>query len=109
VGTSFDCDPVWEGYPNCLHGGMIATLLDVAMTNCLFAHGKAAFTAELTVRFREVVITARPATLRAWLVQSSSRLHRMRAELQQDERVKVTATAIFLPSPALTTSLEVLP
>jgi acyl-coenzyme A thioesterase PaaI-like protein len=35
-----------------LHGGVISSILDGTMTNCLFAHGTVAVTAELRVRFR---------------------------------------------------------
>lgn len=62
-----DCADVLEGYPHTLHGGVIASLLDGAMTNCLFAHGLVAVTAELTIRFLRPAATNRTATVRAWL------------------------------------------
>ncbi|HOX22540.1 MAG TPA: hypothetical protein PLL10_03675, partial [Elusimicrobiales bacterium] len=37
---------MFEGYKGFLHGGVIASLIDSIMTNCLFAHNIAAFTAE---------------------------------------------------------------
>jgi acyl-coenzyme A thioesterase PaaI-like protein len=36
-------------YTGLLHGGMTSTLLDAAMTHCLFMQGVQALTAELTV------------------------------------------------------------
>jgi len=39
VHAKFDCSKVFEGYPGLVHGGVISSLLDGAMTNCLFAHG----------------------------------------------------------------------
>jgi len=74
-------------------------LLDAAMTHCLFAHGEAAVTAELCVRYREAVATGRPARVQAWLVHGSSRLHRLRAELLQENRVKAVGTGKFVPLP----------
>ena len=71
-------------------------MLDGAMTNCLFAHGRVAVTAELTVRYRHPVTVDRPVTVRAWIRESSHNLHRMQAELAQGGRVLVTATAKFL-------------
>jgi acyl-coenzyme A thioesterase PaaI-like protein len=53
---------ILEGYAATLHGGIICSLLDGAMTSCLAAHGHLALTAELTVRFRRPVATERPAT-----------------------------------------------
>jgi uncharacterized protein (TIGR00369 family) len=99
VSASFACDPAWTGYSGCLHGGVIAALLDGASTNCLFAHGHAALTAELIVRYREPVATGRPAVVRARLVESTRHLHYLQAELEQDGRVKATAKARFIPRP----------
>ncbi len=83
VEASFACQAVFEGYPDMLHGGIICTLLDGAMTNCLFAHGDAAVTAELKVRFRHPVNSLRP-------------LHELAAELVQEQQVMATANAKFL-------------
>lgn len=96
VEAHFDCAKVFEGYTRRIHGGVIAALLDGAMTNCLFAHGHVAVTAELTIRYRQPVMTDRRATVRAWIHESSHRLHRMRAELVQDGQVLVVGTAKFL-------------
>jgi len=71
VETSFACAAAFEGFPGFLHGGIIATLLDAAMTNCLFAHGIVAMTAELTIRYLLPVRTGDEATVRAWIVKSS--------------------------------------
>ncbi len=46
-----------QGYTGLLHGGMTSTLLDAAMTHCLFMQGVQALTAELTVRFISPVCT----------------------------------------------------
>ncbi len=96
VEAHFDCATVFEGYNRRIHGGVIAALLDGAMTNCLFAHGHVAVTAELTIRYRQPVMTDRRATVRAWIHESSHRLHRMRAELIQDGQVLVVGAAKFL-------------
>jgi uncharacterized protein (TIGR00369 family) len=92
----FNCARVFEGYSHRIHGGVIAALLDGAMTNCLFAHGHVAVTAELNVRYRHPVMTDHPATVRAWIRESSRGLHRLRAEVLQDSQLLVIATATFL-------------
>jgi acyl-coenzyme A thioesterase PaaI-like protein len=97
VSAPFDCSAQWEGYPGRVHGGVIAALLDGAMTNCLFAHRAVAVTAELCVRYREAVGSGRPARVRAWLVHSSPRLHELRAELSQAGSVRAVATGKFMP------------
>jgi acyl-coenzyme A thioesterase PaaI-like protein len=95
VESVFAGNDLFEGYSGLLHGGVIAALLDGAMTNCLFARGVAALTAELTVRYREPISARGDITARAWLTESRGQLHLLRAELRQDGRVKAIALAKF--------------
>ncbi|MFC1588366.1 PaaI family thioesterase [Planctomycetota bacterium] len=96
VQASFDCDKVFEGYNDCLHGGITSSLLDSAMTNCLFAHGHQAMTAKLEIRFRHQVNTGQIAIVRAWIERSLRPMYILKAELVQDKQVKVTATGKFM-------------
>jgi len=96
VQARFACSRAFEGYPGLLHGGIIASLLDGAMTNCLFAHGEQGITGELKVRFRHPVVTDRPAVVRAWIDRSLPPFHVLRAELIQDDWVKAKATGKFV-------------
>jgi acyl-coenzyme A thioesterase PaaI-like protein len=99
VEAAFSCPECFEGYPHCLHGGFVAVLLDSAMTNCLFAHGLVGMTGHLNVRFRHVVDIGKSVRVRAWLECSSHRLHIFRACLQQDDKIKATASGRFLETP----------
>ena len=101
VEASFPCEPVFTGYPGMLHGGIICTLLDGAMTNCLFAHGLAAVTVDLNVRFHHPVTVSLPAEVRAWLKSEDSPVHRVAAEVRQDGRVVATAAARFVDKEAM--------
>ena len=85
-----------EGFQGCLHGGMIASLLDGAMTNCLFARGLVAMTAELKVRYRKPVLIGQEMTLRAWITRSQPPLHLLEAELKQEGCIKAIASAKFM-------------
>jgi acyl-coenzyme A thioesterase PaaI-like protein len=87
-----------EGYPGMLHGGIIATLLDGAMANCLFAQGLPGMAAELRLRYHAPVAAAEPMTLRAWREESAHNLHEMRAELTQAGVVKIRAEGKFMES-----------
>jgi acyl-coenzyme A thioesterase PaaI-like protein len=49
------CARELTGYDGLLHGGVAALMLDSAMTNCLFAAGITALTAEMTVKYRAMV------------------------------------------------------
>jgi len=96
VQGEFASDKDCEGYVGRLHGGLIAALLDSAMTQCLFAHGCQAFTAELSVRYRQPVTAAESLTVCAWLAESRTPLHILRAEIRQGDEVKTTALGKFM-------------
>ncbi len=87
-----------EGYPGLLHGGLIASLLDGAMTNCLFARGLRGLTAELNVRYHASVAATEEMELRGWLEHEAHGLYQLRAELTQAGAVKASATAKFMKS-----------
>ena len=99
VESCFDCSAALEGYPHQLHGGMIALLLDGAMTNCLFAHGHVGVTGELRIRYHHPVRTSRVASVRAWIDRSRPPLHVMAARLVQDGEVMASASAKFMERP----------
>ncbi len=96
VSTEYISHAALEGYSGLLHGGVIAAMLDGAMTNCLFARGLQAVTGELTVRYRYPIAVGEAITLRAWLDESMPPLHLLQAELQQAGCVKAAATAKFM-------------
>jgi len=47
--ANFQCKPIFQGYPDQLHGGVISAVMDAAMMNCLFARGITADTARLSI------------------------------------------------------------
>jgi acyl-coenzyme A thioesterase PaaI-like protein len=100
VTTGFDCDPCYQGYPDRLHGGIVALLLDAAMTHCLFSRGVLGVTARMEIRYDAPVAIGRPAVLRARLVRGDRRLYRLRAEIVQEGTVRAAGTATFLPGKA---------
>lgn len=107
VQAVFGCKRQYQGYPNTLHGGIICALLDGAMTNCLFAHGRTALTAEMTVRFLRPVATERNVIVRAWIEHARHSLYHVAAELRQDGTVVATATAKFLGRKKSTTARRI--
>jgi uncharacterized protein (TIGR00369 family) len=96
VTARFACEQAYEGYPGLLHGGVISSLADGAMTNCLFAHGIVAVTAELQVRFRHPVRLGEPLDIRARVCRFSPPLFVVEAELSQGLQCKVKATGKFM-------------
>ena len=85
-----------QGYSGIVHGGVIATLLDAAMTHCLFAQGIEAVTGDLNILYRHSVPVNATVTVRAWIADSCHTLYKMRAEIHLDEKLLVRAKARFV-------------
>ena len=96
VQAEFDCNPLYQGYPGHLHGGISSLLLDSAMANCLFAYGITAVTARLIVRYLLPVQAGRTVTVRAWMREYEPPLYVLEAEIEQDGRIAVRASAKFM-------------
>lgn len=96
VSAAFLGHPGLEGFQGLLHGGVIASLLDGAMTNCMFARGCVAMTAEFKVRYHKPVVVGEEMFIRAWVTGSQPPLHQLQAELKQEGCVKAFATAKFI-------------
>jgi len=86
----------YQGYPGIVQGGIVSTLLDSAMTNCLFADGIEAMTARLSVRFQEPVLVDRNMMIAAHLVGQRGKLYELKASIVQDDRQKATAEGRFI-------------
>jgi acyl-coenzyme A thioesterase PaaI-like protein len=92
----FDGDPSYQGHPDRLHGGIIAVLMDAAVTHCLFAREIRAYTARLELRYRHPLELGIQAEVRASLVRSRPPWHCLRAEVAQRGRTCASAVATFL-------------
>lgn len=92
----FACDGKYQGYPDRLHGGVIAMIADAAMTHCLFVHRIKAVTGKLKLRFPCPVEVGVAATVRAKLVVNSPPAFVLNAEISQAGTVRATAEALFV-------------
>ena len=101
VTTTFQCDEAFEGYPGMLHGGVISSILDGAMGNCMFARGRATVTVEMTTKFRHPVATGQQATISARITRDSHPLYLLEAEIIQDGKVKAAAKGKYYDQPKL--------
>ena len=93
---SFACDRKYQGYPDRLHGGVIAMLADAAMTHCLFLRQISAVTGKLKLRFPRPVEIGMDATVRATLVKNSPPIFELKAEISQAGTVRATAEGLFI-------------
>ena len=89
-------DPHWQGYSGVLHGGIISTLLDAAMTHCLFHHGVEAMTASLKVRFLEPIPCGGELQIKAVLEKQRRHVYLLDAELSLSGRCLARAEARFI-------------
>lgn len=96
VTAEIDCGDCLQSYPGLLHGGVMALLLDGAMTNCLFAAGVTAVTAEMTIRYLSETFTNSPLQLTARLTNSRSRLYLVESSLRQGGETRATAIGKFI-------------
>jgi len=71
---NFFADPKFEGYSGIIHGGIIATLLDSAMTHCLLMECIPALTGRLSIKYSIPIRTGTVVKLEARIVDQ---LHEM--------------------------------
>jgi|GEM_PF-404088 len=96
VSGGFKLGRGYEGYRGVLHGGILSTILDESMANCLFFHGFVAVTADFHVQFRHPVVINEEAIVRAWITDSRSPVHCLQAEIEQDGERKTVARGRFV-------------
>jgi len=92
----FYCSPALRSYDGQLHGGVIALILDCAMTNCLFSHGLAGLTLDMAVRFLHPLPVERRAVFHASLQENSGPRFRLRSEITLNDKTIASATAKFV-------------
>lgn len=96
VGLEWTCPPEGQSFADTVHGGLLATALDSAMSHALFARGVAARTGELTLRYRQSVRPLIPCTVRATVKEWFPPLFVMCGEILQEGRLCVQAKAKFM-------------
>jgi len=93
-----------QGYTGLLHGGIISSLLDAAMTHCLFHQGIQALTAELQLRFIAPIPIDACVDIEGKLLSRRRGIYHLEASLTLDGQVHARATAKFLqPKPGVIT------
>jgi uncharacterized protein (TIGR00369 family) len=86
----------FEGPPGYVHGGVIATLLDEAMSKSVRALGVPAMTRSMEVDYRRPVPVGEPLRIEGRLVESLDRSHRTEARiLDRAGTVLASAKGIF--------------
>jgi uncharacterized protein (TIGR00369 family) len=78
----FTPEKKYQGWKGIVHGGIIATLLDEAMTRLAVVLYGSAVTAEMTVHYHSPAKIGEPIFIRGELVSQRRRLIEMKASLQ---------------------------
>jgi acyl-coenzyme A thioesterase PaaI-like protein len=86
-----------EGFRGIVHGGIVSTALDEAMSKAVAATGEKALTAELRVRFRHQVASGIRVCLRGWIDSRNKRMIKAEAEVVSSDGIELAhAWATFL-------------
>ena len=86
-----------QGYVGVTHGGIIATILDEAITRFAWAEGNNAVTAAMTVRFRRPVPTGKRLLVVGRLTEDNGRTIQGESEIRDEEgRLLADATATLV-------------
>jgi len=94
--AEISCNESFQSYTGLIHGGILALLLDGAMTNCLFAAGVSAVTAEMSIRYVRSASTNKAMRLEARIAQSRPPFHLVEAEIHQYGVAVAKATGKFM-------------
>lgn len=92
----------WESFQGTIHGGIITTVLDEAMSKAIIARRWDALTVELRVRFRKRVAPGEQLHVRGWVIERQRRKILAEATLMTsagEERAHAWATFLAPPEP----------
>ena len=101
--TEYTPEARFQGFPGVLHGGILATLLDEALSRTATAEGRWMMTGKLEIRFRSAAPVGRRLRVAARTLASRARMLQAAAEIRladEPETVIATAEGTFLPLPA---------
>lgn len=81
-------DARWEGFQGIVHGGIVSTVLDEAMSKAVRHAGLEALTADLEVRFKLAVPSGAPLSIAGWIAGQRKRLIETEASLRSADGVE---------------------
>jgi uncharacterized protein (TIGR00369 family) len=96
VYTVFHANENFQGYAGILHGGVVASLLDSAMTHCLFHKGVKAVTADLQIRYKHPIPCGEKVVVQAQLIECRPPLYHLNARIVLGSRTMAHSKARFM-------------
>jgi acyl-coenzyme A thioesterase PaaI-like protein len=91
--------PAFRSYPDRVHGGVIATLMDSAIVHALFAQGVMGVTAEFTIRYLNSVNVTDPVLVTGWVESKRLGVYLCCGGIHQAGLLAVRASAKFMEMP----------
>ena len=92
----FTCNEFQQGYNEMVHGGVIASIIDASMAQCLMGHGVVGYTVNLSVKYRKPVMIGTRTTLETRVIERNyGLLHSMKCKMFQGKNRVVQATGRF--------------
>jgi acyl-coenzyme A thioesterase PaaI-like protein len=87
----------WESYQGIIHGGIISSILDEAMSKAIISGGHEALTADLRIRFRKKVCVGDVMSVSGWVVSIDKRKIQAEACITfKDGEERAHAWGVFL-------------
>jgi uncharacterized protein (TIGR00369 family) len=87
----------YEGPPGCVHGGIIATMLDEAMSKANRVRGVTAMTRQMQVEYLSPVPSGAPIRIEGRINRSEGRKHWAEATIQAENGIVLArATGLFI-------------
>jgi uncharacterized protein (TIGR00369 family) len=96
VSGDFFADPKFEGYSGIIHGGIVATLLDSAMTHCLLMENIPALTGRLSIRYSTPIRTGTAVKLEARIVDQAHEMFILEGKAFVDGKRVASAEAKYM-------------
>lgn len=97
ITTEFIPRKVHQGYMDVVHGGIISTVLDEAMTKLAFSLGLNAVTGKLTVRFKRPLLVGERITVTGKLTRESRRaIEAIASAVKDDGTVVAEAEGLLM-------------
>src|SRR4030043_1662189 len=95
ISGDFFADPKFEGYSGIIHGGIIATLLDSAMTHCLLMKDIPALTGRLSIKYSTPIRTGTVVKLEAKIVDQFHEMFILEGKALVDGKKVASAEAKY--------------
>lgn len=96
VSTTFTGNSNLQGYTGVMHGGVLSTLLDTAMAQCLLHQDIEAVTGELNVRYLEQVDCEGTLDIKAWIDSSLPPLYHLKSQIRIGNKIVCKGKARFM-------------